>query len=126
MQVAVGRLSVVHDPGNMMEHRDMDEKLKAKYFLSINLAAAVVHDFVRDDFQYRRIHYLDHCRGAFFNKLATDSVNGELRDLGPRLGNYLRQIVEFETFHTDQRPYPFAPVPTDDQATASGGPATAS
>ena len=29
MQVAVGRLSVVHDPGNMMEHRDMDEKLKA-------------------------------------------------------------------------------------------------
>ncbi|MFP6697952.1 MAG: hypothetical protein VCF08_13775 [Alphaproteobacteria bacterium] len=29
LQVAVGRLSVVHDPGNMMEHRDMDEKLKA-------------------------------------------------------------------------------------------------
>ena len=61
----------------------------------------------------------------FFNKLATGSVNGELRALGPRLGNYLRPIVEFETFHTDQRPYPFAPFPADDQATATGGPATA-
>ena len=61
----------------------------------------------------------------FFNKLTTGSVNGELRALGPRLGQYLQQIVAFETFHTDTRPYPFAPFPADDQPAAQGGQATA-
>ena len=61
----------------------------------------------------------------FFNKLTTGSVNGELRDLGPRLGQYLQQIVAFETFYTDTRPYPFAPFPADDQPAAQGGQATA-
>jgi hypothetical protein len=51
----------------------------------------------------------------FFTKLATGRVNLELRALGPRLGRYLAQIVAFETFHTEQRPYPFAPFPKDDQ-----------
>ncbi len=61
----------------------------------------------------------------FFTKLATGNVNGELRALGPRLGLYLGQIVAFETFHTDQRPYPFAPFPADDQAPSPSGQAQA-
>jgi len=61
----------------------------------------------------------------FFTKLTTGKVNGELRDLGPRLGQYLQQIVAFETFHTEQRPYPFAPFPADDQTAAARGQAQA-
>jgi hypothetical protein len=61
----------------------------------------------------------------FFTRLATGSVNGELRDLGPRLGEYLKQIVAFETFHTEQRPYPFAPFPEGEQKSANGGQAHA-
>ena len=61
----------------------------------------------------------------FFSRLATGSVNGELRDLGPRLGEYLKQIVAFETFHTDQRPYPFAPFPGSDRTSGQRGEAPA-
>lgn len=57
----------------------------------------------------------------FFTKLATGGVNAELRALGPRLGQYLGQIVAFETFHTEQRPYPFAPFPADERAAAGRG-----
>ena len=32
---------------------------------------------------------------------------GELRSLGGRLANYVREIVSFLTFHTDDLPYPF-------------------
>ncbi len=55
----------------------------------------------------------------FFTKLATGSVNAELRALGPRIGEYMKQIVAFETFDTEQRPYPFAPFPG---AIAAAGP----
>jgi hypothetical protein len=57
----------------------------------------------------------------FFSRLATGSVNQELRSLGPRLGQYLQQIVAFETFYTDERPYPFAPFPAADAATSPDG-----
>lgn len=57
----------------------------------------------------------------FFMRLATGKVNTELQALGPRLGQYLQQIVAFETFATEQRPYPFAPFPEDDRAATPGG-----
>ncbi|MBT3332799.1 MAG: DUF4389 domain-containing protein [Rhodospirillaceae bacterium] len=57
----------------------------------------------------------------FFSRLATGSVNEELRSLGPRLGQYLQQIVAFETFYTDVRPYPFAPFPAADAVTSADG-----
>ncbi len=57
----------------------------------------------------------------FFMRLATGRVNGELQALGPRLGQYMLQIVAFETFATEQRPYPFAPFPgVDGKATPNG------
>jgi len=47
----------------------------------------------------------------FFMRLATGRANIELQTLGPRLGQYVQQIAAFETFATEQRPYPFAPFP---------------
>lgn len=47
----------------------------------------------------------------FISRLLTGNVNLELRDLGDRIGAYLHQIVAFQTFHTEERPYPFAPFP---------------
>ncbi len=43
--------------------------------------------------------------------LITGSSNAELRDLGSRLGRYLAEIVSFQTFASDARPYPFQPWP---------------
>jgi|TARA_B100000315_G_scaffold210007_1_gene206026 hypothetical protein len=50
----------------------------------------------------------------FLSRLFAGSVNDELRALGDRLGRYLYQIVAFETFQTEDRPYPFAPFPAGD------------
>ncbi|HJM92082.1 MAG: DUF4389 domain-containing protein [Alphaproteobacteria bacterium] len=61
----------------------------------------------------------------FVTRLATGSVNEELHTLGPRLGEYLKQIVAFETFHTEQRPYPFAPFPEGEHKPVNGGQAHA-
>ena len=47
----------------------------------------------------------------FLSRLLTGDVNGELRALGDRIGAFVHQIVAFETFHTEERPYPFAPFP---------------
>ncbi|HZD25723.1 MAG TPA: DUF4389 domain-containing protein [Alphaproteobacteria bacterium] len=44
-------------------------------------------------------------------KLLSGGVNEELRHFGGRLGRYLQQIVAFQTFHTEERPYPFSPFP---------------
>jgi hypothetical protein len=47
----------------------------------------------------------------FLCRLLSGTVNEELRTLGERIGEYLHQIVAFETFHTEERPYPFKPFP---------------
>jgi hypothetical protein len=47
----------------------------------------------------------------FLCRLLSSEVNDELRTLGDRIGAYLHEIVAFETFHTEDRPYPFAPFP---------------
>ena len=44
-------------------------------------------------------------------RLTTGKVNVELRTLGDRIGRYLHEIVAYQTFNTEERPYPFAPFP---------------
>lgn len=61
----------------------------------------------------------------FLIRLTTGAVNTELQALGPRLGQYLQQIVAFETFNTEQRPYPFAPFPESEGTAAPDGQAQA-
>jgi|TARA_B100002003_G_scaffold166200_1_gene154388 hypothetical protein len=99
----------------------MDEKLKANindqsiwWRLCFMLLFAVVFNIA--EFVVFAIAVVQ-----FFMRLATGSVNGELRDLGPRVGQYIQQIVAFETFYTEQRPYPFAPFPEADGTQAPGG-----
>ncbi len=43
----------------------------------------------------------------FLTKLFTGGVNKQLQLLGAALGAYARQIIEFLTYYSDDRPYPF-------------------
>lgn len=47
----------------------------------------------------------------FLFKLFTGQPLGRLRELGQSLGVYAYEIILFETFFTDTRPYPFKPWP---------------
>jgi hypothetical protein len=47
----------------------------------------------------------------FLFKLFTGEVNQPLRDFGSRLAVYFREMVAFLTYHTEHKPYPFAPWP---------------
>jgi hypothetical protein len=47
----------------------------------------------------------------FLFRLFTGEVNEQLRDFGHRLAIYFQEIVTFLTYHTDRKPYPFAPWP---------------
>ena len=59
----------------------------------------------------------------FLFRLITGSVNEPLQDFGRRLAIYFQEIVTFLTYHTDRKPYPFAPWPA--AAPESGPPAAA-
>ncbi len=48
----------------------------------------------------------------FLAKLLTGGVNKQLQLLGPTLGAYARQIIEFLTYYSDDRPYPFRSWPS--------------
>ncbi|MDH4247049.1 MAG: DUF4389 domain-containing protein [Deltaproteobacteria bacterium] len=43
--------------------------------------------------------------------LATGNTMPQLRELGLSLGRYLKEIVAYLTFESDEKPYPFAPWP---------------
>ena len=58
----------------------------------------------------------------FLFKLLTGQANARLRDLGHRLAVYLRQIIEFLTYHSEDKPYPFGEWPA---AAAAGSPPVA-
>ena len=45
----------------------------------------------------------------FLTKLFTGEVNKQLQLLGTALGAYAGQIIEFLTYYSDDRPYPFRP-----------------
>ena len=45
----------------------------------------------------------------FLSKLFTGKVNQQLQALGQGVGAYVNEIIQFLTYHTDDKPYPFAP-----------------
>jgi len=45
--------------------------------------------------------------------IATDAGNARLRVFGRGLGRYLGQIAEFETFATEELPFPFSDWPAE-------------
>ena len=47
----------------------------------------------------------------FVTKLFTGQVNQQLAEFGDGLASYFRQMIAFLTFHTDDKPFPFAPWP---------------
>ena len=47
--------------------------------------------------------------------LATGNTLPTLRSLGISLGGYLKQIVAYLTFETDDKPYPFAAWPSSNE-----------
>jgi len=56
-------------------------------------------------------------------KLFSGEAQDPLRELGGRLAAYLREIVEFLTFHSDARPYPWGPSPTASRTSGGEAPA---
>ena len=47
----------------------------------------------------------------FVTKLFTGKVNQQLAEFGDGLASYFRQTIAFLTFHTEDKPFPFAPWP---------------
>ncbi len=47
----------------------------------------------------------------FVSRLFTGQVNQQLAEFGDGLASYFRQMIAFLTFHTDDKPFPFAPWP---------------
>ena len=47
----------------------------------------------------------------FLSTLFTGKVNQQLQALGQSVGAYVNEITQFLTYHTDDKPYPFAPWP---------------
>lgn len=47
----------------------------------------------------------------FLFKLISGSVNEQLQAFGRDLATYIAQIIEFLTFNTDDKPFPFGPWP---------------
>lgn len=53
--------------------------------------------------------------------LFTGAANESLRDFGQRIGDWLRQIVEYATWASDDRPWPFGgPWPRPQRTPAAG------
>ena len=47
----------------------------------------------------------------FLSTLFTGKANRQLQALGQGVGAYVNEITVFLTYHTDDKPYPFAPWP---------------
>lgn len=52
----------------------------------------------------------------FLFKLFTGRANEELQAFGHNLAVYFSQIIDFLTYHSEQRPYPWAPWPGSESA----------
>ncbi len=50
----------------------------------------------------------------FALKLLTDDTNAELRLLSRRLGSYLYQLIQFMSFNSNDKPYPYGSWPEDE------------
>ena len=51
----------------------------------------------------------------FILKAASGSTNNNLVTFGHQLSQYLYSIVQFQTFNTDDKPFPFSPWPNTDK-----------
>lgn len=51
----------------------------------------------------------------------TGSDNENLRSLGKDLSTYVHQILEFLTYNSEVKPFPFSPYPVSEPAPASSG-----
>ncbi len=52
----------------------------------------------------------------FLASLFSGKPNDNLKNFGVNLGSYIRQIILFLTFATEEMPFPFAPWPQDEKA----------
>ena len=52
----------------------------------------------------------------FFTKLLTGGVNQQLRRFAAPLSRYVSQALNYITFQSDERPFPFSPWPADEPA----------
>jgi hypothetical protein len=52
----------------------------------------------------------------FIVRLLSDAPNARLLSFGRHLGRYLQQIVNFETFASEEVPFPFSDWPSVDSA----------
>lgn len=50
----------------------------------------------------------------FILKAATGETNKNLESFGDQLSRYIYEIVQFQTFNTEDKPFPFAPWPQGD------------
>ncbi len=58
----------------------------------------------------------------FILKAFTENTNHNLLSFGNQLGKYVLEIVQFLTFNTEEKPFPFNTWPKADvEASASGG-----
>ena len=52
----------------------------------------------------------------FLTKLLTGELNQQLRRFAAPLSRYVSQILDYITFQSDERPFPFSPWPADEPA----------
>lgn len=50
----------------------------------------------------------------FLLRLTTGKSNDQLLVLGKNIARYAMQLIEYLTFITDEKPYPFSPWPNDE------------
>ena len=53
----------------------------------------------------------------FLCKLVTGDANERLREFGHNIGLYLGEIVAYLTYHTEEKPFPFAAWPSGGKST---------
>ncbi len=58
----------------------------------------------------------------FLFKLFSGEVNQQLAEFGDGLATYFRQMIAFLTFHTEDKPFPFAPWPQTSSGSAAPPP----
>ncbi len=58
----------------------------------------------------------------FLFKLFSGEVNQQLAEFGDGLATYFRQMIAFLTFHTEDKPFPFAPWPQTSSGSAEPPP----
>jgi len=56
--------------------------------------------------------------------LLTGAANRNLRELGAALTLYVRQLLDFLTYNSEFKPFPFAPFPVVESAPAPAAPST--